>query len=587
MSRVNPPAMDTGMDDGLQLDVAIIGAGVSGLYTGWRLLVGDLAPEGTRPETVHIFELSERLGGRIESVFLPGISLAAEIGGMRYLQSHEIVNSLITKVFTQEVTPVDFPLGDDSNHYRYLRGQRFKANEWENAQDDRRTYKTRYFLPDAVVGFTSDQLFNKIIYDVLMADPWFRERYPGKATFTAPYDYAFTLTAREWDDVKPNLTYHQPGPYDGLKVNDLGFWNLIKDQVGQEAYEFLSVAGGYYSNTINWNAAEAFPYLVGDFSNAEVKYQTLAGGYDQVGNVLAQRFLAQDPSGKRAHLWGQNGLRRIDPAPGGSPYKYILTVANAQSGKSWTVYAKAVVLAMPRRALELLEVDRFFTTPEVSEQVRKNLDSVISEPSFKLLMGFESPWWHAEFNALAGESITDLPMRQCYYFGTDPANSHSILLASYNDMRTTPFWSALMASPHRNLKRFKPRATRLASSESLAQVESLQAPAVMVQEAVHQLRELHGPENPVPDPYVSYFRNWTEDPYGGGYHAWQAGVSVRDVMPFMRRPDPAERLHICGEAYSDQQGWVEGAFCEAEKMLQAHFGLAWPSWLDSQYYLGW
>ncbi|WP_208721209.1 flavin monoamine oxidase family protein [Corallococcus aberystwythensis] len=579
--------MDTGMDDGLQVDVAIVGAGVSGLYTGWRLLAGELAQGETRPGSVHIFELTERLGGRIESVFLPGVSLAAEIGGMRYLRSHEIVDSLITKVFAQELTPTDFPLGDDSNHYRYLRGQRFKADAWVNAQKNRQPYWTRYFLPSEVVGFDSDQLFNKIIYDVLMADPWFRERYADKVSFTAPYDYGFKLTAREWDDIKPQLTYRKPGPYEGLKVNDLGFWNLIKDQVGQEAYEFLAVAGGYYSNTINWNAAEAFPYLVGDFSKADVSYHTLVGGYDQVGNSLAQRYVAQDPTGKRAHLWGQNGLQRLDPAPGGSPYKYVLTIGNAQSGKSWTVYANAVVLAMPRRSLELIGADRFFSSPEVRAEVRKNIGAVISEPSFKLLMGFESPWWSQEFNAHAGESLTDLPMRQCYYFGTDPVNSHSILLASYNDMRTTAFWSALMASPHRNLKRFKPRATRLASAEALAEVESLQAPDVMVQEAVNQLQELHGAENPVPAPYVSYFRNWTDDPYGGGYHAWQAGVSVREVMPFMRRPDPSERIHICGEAYSDQQGWVEGAVCEAEKMLQAHFGLAWPSWLDSQYYLGW
>ena len=42
-----------------------------------------------------------------------------------------------------------------------------------------------------------------------------------------------------------------------------------------------------------------------------------------------------------------------------------------------------------------------------------------------------------------------------------------------------------------------------------------------------------------------------------------------------------------GEAYSDQQGWVEGAFCEAEKMLQEHFGLQRPIWLANDYYLGW
>jgi hypothetical protein len=43
----------------------------------------------------------------------------------------------------------------------------------------------------------------------------------------------------------------------------------------------------------------------------------------------------------------------------------------------------------------------------------------------------------------------------------------------------------------------------------------------------------------------------------------------------------------CGEAYSDHQGWVEGALYVAERMLEEHFNLERPSWLDPSYYLGW
>lgn len=43
-------------------------------------------------------------------------------------------------------------------------------------------------------------------------------------------------------------------------------------------------------------------------------------------------------------------------------------------------------------------------------------------------------------------------------------------------------------------------------------------------------------------------------------------------MPYLRRPYAREAVHIVGEAYSGLQGWVEGALCEAEKMLQEHFG---------------
>jgi hypothetical protein len=43
--------------------------------------------------------------------------------------------------------------------------------------------------------------------------------------------------------------------------------------------------------------------------------------------------------------------------------------------------------------------------------------------------------------------------------------------------------------------------------------------------------------------------------------------------------DPAVPLHICGDAYSSDQGWTEGAFATAERVVQRHLGIAAPGWL--------
>ncbi len=135
---------------------------------------------------------------------------------------------------------------------------------------------------------------------------------------------------------------------------------------------------------------------------------------------------------------------------------------------------------------------------------------------------------------------------------------------------------------------FEPRPTRLAGAAELERLRTVQAPRVMGDEAMQQVRELHGmgPEE-IPGPYVTWFKDRSQDPFGGGYHAWDARVDVENVMKFMRRPFADEHVHVCGEAYSDQQGWVEGAFCVAEHMLQDWYGLAWPTWLNRDYYLGW
>lgn len=563
----------------MDIDVAIIGGGVSGLYTGYRLLDGTVrsGSKPPSPRSVHLFEMSDRIGGRLESITLPGMQVTGELGGMRYMTSQVIATTLIERVFADRLTPTLFDMGDPSRLFFFLRNQRFRANAWTRAQAKGRDLRTRYELFDADHGFSPDQLFNKVIYDVLMADRHIRREYGHKLQHPSRYNYNFLLTRRDWAAIKPVLTYNFPGPYQGMRVADMGFWNLIRDRCGDEGYAFLSDGNGYYSMTINWNAAEAFPYTVGDFSGTEVAYKTIEGGYDQIAYALGEAFINDGGT-----IWSGNRLLDLAHAKTGRR-RYVLTMVNQRSGRHWRVSADRVVLAMPRRSLELLNQENFFFQPARPTQLPQFVRSALFEPSFKLLLGFREPWWTEDFKALAGESITDLPMRQCYYFGTDPANGHSLLLASYNDMRTEGFWSAIEGGP-----RFEPKATRKAPREELSLLRGAQASRTMVDEAMRQARTLHGHlPRPIPDPYVSYYRNWTDDPFGAGYHGWAAGTPVRKVMRFMRQPYPNEQVHVCGEAYSEQQGWVEGALCVAERMLQEHFDLRWPTWLPRDYFLGW
>lgn len=39
-------------------------------------------------------------------------------------------------------------------------------------------------------------------------------------------------------------------------------------------------------------------------------------------------------------------------------------------------------------------------------------------------------------------------------------------------------------------------------------------------------------------------------------------------------------VSVCGEAYSDMQGWVEGALRSCEALLTAKWSLPPPSWFD-------
>ena len=71
---------------------------------------------------------------------------------------------------------------------------------------------------------------------------------------------------------------------------------------------------------------------------------------------------------------------------------------------------------MPRKAIELVHPDSFMFD---SELFCSDLRTVLVQPAFKLFSSYPEPWWERQLNIKSGRSDTDLPMRQCYHWGTE------------------------------------------------------------------------------------------------------------------------------------------------------------------------
>ena len=123
---------------------------------------------------------------------------------------------------------------------------------------------------------------------------------------------------------------------------------------------------------------------------------------------------------------------------------------------------------------------------------------------------------------------------------------------------------------------FRSRFATAAREETDA--SSLSASTALVASLQAQLAKLHGREIAQSPTGALYF-DWGSDPYGGAWHAWAPHFKSWDIRPFMRQPNPSLDLYICGEAYSQRNGWVEGAINSAERTLE-RLGLSRPSWIS-------
>jgi monoamine oxidase len=507
------------------IDVAIIGGGPAGVYAGWRLLTGEIgAKSSLRPATgdklcVRLYEASDRIGGRLQSLTPPGApNLRAEFGGMGYSTHNRITRPLVEDVLKLPTT--NFPVGSAHN-LNYLRGMRYPVADYASHPE-----KIPYRLSPDEQGKNFAQLILIAIQKII-------------PNVTA-------LTSAEWRDIKQNFVF------EGRHLYDMGFANLLTRLMSYEAYALAIEAGGQYSFVANWNAAEALEWYMAGF-RADAVYKTIPMGYDHLPKTLHAQFMAA--GGETVMNTSLRGISKDGEY-------FRLTFSQFDP-----ILARHVILAMPRRSLELIAPNSM-----ILGDIKPLIETVTPIPVMKIFLAYPTAWWQAQ-NITDGRSVTDLPIRVVYYIGAEQGdNTNALLMASYNDTRYTDFWRGFKNGvPFDNQP--NPFITDIDPTW-----HAQRATGAMVDEVARQLALLHGIDN-IPTPYSASYKDWSDDPYGGAWNSWKVGVKAWEVMPNILQPDPNESLFICGSAYSLWQGWVEGALQTAEQVVCEKLGMAHPAWL--------
>jgi monoamine oxidase len=276
----------------------------------------------------------------------------------------------------------------------------------------------------------------------------------------------------------------------------------------------------------------------------------------------------------------QKGSRLVLLERTGAGAAAPLRLTIARNGETRTLTARHVILALPPRSIDLLDQRTFLFD---HAQFRADLRAVAGIPVSRIFLAFDRPWW-APLGIRAGVSATDLPLKQCLYFGSerdqpggDPSNQRSLLLGAYVLGLSSAYWEDFLINP--------PAAGALDPYPTSGHVPAdVVAPLKLVRANQAQLAELHG--LPVPDPYWAAYMNWARDPFGGGVHFWRTGTKSWEIMPRIRRPLADANVYVCGEAWCGQQGWVEGALQTTERVLEDHLQLPRPAWLAANADLG-
>lgn len=636
---------------------SIFGAGAAGLYTAWRLLNGEpISDQGKekmldKGDVLELYDwgkydFSKKNPGSRE----PGARVCTwhykndqnlsylELGGMRYAEWSDDTQSghlLVTTVIKElGLDSISRKFDESIDPALFLRNRNQYINE---------------------IGPGAPAPYN------IPADGATQSPFNG---FAAVQNLVNSPTTRlGWCEFYKNgklskETGAQSVFENGDLTTDIGYWNLMYDQLDNEGYAYTADANGYTSNVINWNSADAFN------SNNEFapgnQYKTLTHGYSSMFTALfdaIEKLVAEKgvdfryyPDTRLHSIFEREGTVHFTTATRKNPWK---PASSSTCDAAW--------LAMPRNSIELVaQATRYADVDGLdvlnAQKVQLYLEAAIMQPSYKIGLFFDSEWWLDEatypprlaafevtddtLSKLAAEgwsksdlremqyggspvygvtydsegsitlavedcighsldfaqqaqllaasqqqyqtigpTYTDLPVRMAVYFGNNALDTSAPpvygILASYDDEQFTTFWKELEFGPD--------KPDDIPTYEDVQTLEGPRlCPPIMVKMLRKQLAAIHfGPGadfNLVPEPLEARYMDWSLPPFNAGYHAWGAHFNICDVQQKIRKPSQLvpgadANIFIVGETYSNDQAWVEGAYCTAESVLNDFFDI--------------
>ncbi|SEK93517.1 NAD(P)-binding Rossmann-like domain-containing protein [Aquimarina amphilecti] len=557
------------------IDIAIIGAGISGLYCAYRLI----NHPNYKGKKIAIYERLNRTGGRLQSDLIPirgnhkvsdenGISnfydqvqidlVKEEQGGMRFNYNMEELMTLNGALkICDEIVPFPMSSTDDTNRF-CIRGHSFSLEE-ANAGGNT-IWSQLYDLAPQEIGLSPVQIVTNAYNRILEANDIILEE---------------DQTPEYWQKFRLQFKWK------GVPMNEWQLWGLLRDMgYSEECIEMLTNTIGFAGPFKSLpNAGDAWQILA-DFPK-DPTYYTFKYGFSTLPDAIKKEL-----EGKVSIYLSTN----IDSIHGDEDdFTIYATEAtegenskpNIPGGKYKTIKTKQIISAIASTGFKAL----FIKSPALHASSKKydsmklweSINGVLGMNLMKINFYFREAWWYTGStgrpNIEFGPNFTDLPINSIYPFysvedlevdhkkgtvsiisGEEPA-----ALTLYCDFNNTNFWKGLQ---NIGPKFSSPLQEKYNEMESQTVFPASQA---VVAEARKQMGLLFGVTN-IPDPIFTSYRLWNgEDDFEHAYHQWQLNVDDKKTIEYLSNPLPG--FYMCNEAISDMQGWVNGSLRSSDLAL--------------------
>lgn len=587
--------------------VTIVGGGIGGAYTAWRLAVD---AKVVRPSDVCLFEANTRFGGRIFSVDnVPGYEgYVTDVGAYRFHRTdHPIIRSLTEDVLGMETACYTDPTASlpmnvaecppENQLFTTVRSVSFMGDldAGTAPSESNWTPKWPFFLSDdSKWGSGRARAKRRKLSDVFVGNnsmiPELASRWNALNDKNATLEAAMALA-------DATLAALRKGTYKGVPYHEVSVVQMARDagltpeemsmEVGFSAgaAQFFNMnVYALVSDSVRKMATKRLPLAATGPAAAMVVPVTGTGAARKragMVSIIHKLIDAARAAGVRVYT----GHRAVSVVRDGRRFK--VTFANGGETEANRVFlnmGKADLLALGAASEPMASA---------SEDARRRVDAAFPMGASKTYCFWPSAWWLSDLRLSAGHGKADNPaiVQPRYHDGpvqcTDPADKSTCrggMLVSYAFGDGTGVKSGMWAASHADAP-YSPLSGKDALT-TLVKGRLTPRQKLLWTALVDGIRSVHAPvvaarkltSAVIPEPDVCVMASW----FDVSLHISRPLPTLGNELSAELFAAPAKglRIHLVNEAWGDAHGWAEGSLQSAERALHAHMNVPPPKWLN-------
>lgn len=503
-------------------DVAIVGAGVAGLYAAMLL------KEKNHEFNVHIYEASERIGGRLYTHRFENKSAINtpakageydyfDVGAMRFPET-PVMEKTYELFRMLKIPLLPYNISNEANWmcYNGVRKQKAgMANAWAG-DPFRVSKKNKGNVPDEYACQDPSALLEKEIA------PFIKKLVENPDTAL--------------DELIDHYDHYSTRSY----LTSKGYPPAVVNWI-----ETMSYGTGWFDRALIETILEQLAFSYDRPSSTDLKWRCVKGGSEMIPMKMVEWL---QTNAKKTTIHTRHRVVAVDYKDGKLTVSGISHPLQTGDPASFRDTYDQVIFAIPPPCLRMIDLD----TCELDYDQRSAIRQLQLAPSSKIGMKFKTAWWAGvNQDIVGGQSTTDRTARTIVYPSHGSGES-TVLIASYTWTQDSSMLGAMMHGPGS------------AEEERLKQI-ILKDLAI-----VHDL-----PLKTLLDEFeYMYAFDWSHNPYAMGGFGLFGPSQFREFYRHVTRPAARGQIHFIGETFSSTHGWVAGALESAERgicqLLQYH-----------------